>query len=259
MFPPFARRHRSPAQAGNAGSAFPPSLSFPRGQPSWPLGAREVGCCHKSCSALRPEKPAPTDCHLRRQVAGKSGPGVRDPSSRRPPSPRTRPPRERCRPVAAAHSPRRSPGRPSSPRGSSPPAARALPAWKPRPAQVPPGHRAGSPTVLSSRVAGAGRACETSPCPIGGRDDSNGQQRQPTRERRRRAPPTRPRPRDRGVPGECGRPWQPPGQTPRGRAGRRLRMRHGVRSASGKVREKGKKQLPKASGPTSRAPACSAP
>lgn len=35
-------------------------------------------------------------------------------------------------------------------------------------------------------------------------------------------------------------------------------MRRGVRSASGKVREKGKKQLPKASSPTSREPACSA-
>lgn len=165
--PPIPGRHRmspnpqerSPAQARNAGSGSKPSLSFPRGKPGLPLGSSEMGDCQKSCRALRPEKPAPTPQPrtLRPRVAGKSGLGVADPSSRRPPSPRTRPPCERCLPPAASRSPRRRPGRPASPRGSSPPAARAEPAWKPRPAQVPPRRCAGSPAVLSSRVAGAGR------------------------------------------------------------------------------------------------------
>lgn len=214
--PPIPGRHRmspnpqerSPAQARNAGSGSKPSLSFPRGKPGLPLGSSEMGDCQKSCRALRPEKPAPTPQPRTRRprVAGKSGLGVPDPSSRRPPSPRTRPPCERCLPPAASRSPRRRPGRPASPRGSSPPAARAVPAWKPRPAQVPPRRCARSPAVLSSRVAGAGRlkgrgaepSVRNLSLPNRRPRRSNEQQSEPTRARGRRArvgraPSTRPR------------------------------------------------------------------
>lgn len=158
-----------------------------------------------------------------------SRPRAPAPPPARPPA--VRPPCGRRPQPAAGRSPRRLPGRLASPRGPSPLAAGpGLPGSRGPRESLPgaPGERA----VLSPRGrAGEGRgaprgASETFRRPVGDGGSPDGQQLLPTRERGRwlrgsgRCPPTR------GVPGECGRPWQPPDPTPRGRRGA-LRRRGG--------------------------------
>lgn len=95
-------------------------------------------------------------------------------------------------------------------------------------------------------------ACETFRCPIGDGGGSDGQQPRPTRERRRWLRAPRPRPPTRGVLGECGRPWQPPGPTPSWAAGRAVRVRGRPGSAprsSGKGRSNAERGLANRSRP----------
>lgn len=153
--------HRQPASQPGSGSAWSPG--FPSSKTTLPLGASEilgdrVGPPPPPTLAVRSDGKSQRGLHSPaggRQPQEPAGSGTPPPGA---PCPRARPPCGSCQPPAAECSPRQRPCHLASPRGPSPPAARATPTWKPIPAQGPPARGIPHCTLLPVAARPGGEA-----------------------------------------------------------------------------------------------------